>query len=145
MTCRTIRLTSVPAVIEHRVEASKRWESLYVRRRMTDRAYLTRISLFEFRGVTRSTRYMSRHFRRRAVAASHMADETRHPRVLLSIVSKARKILGRSLSNLVVSERSRWFAGVGEDYRETHDEQRSAGRYRPELRDTWLFDSVSHV
>ena len=123
MTRCTICLTNVPPVVEHCIEASQRRKPLYISRGMTDCADRTGISLFKLCGVTRSTWDMPRHFRRRAVAASHMANETRHPRVLLRVMSKSGEILGRLIANFVAIGCSRMFTGVRKNDRKTEDQQ----------------------
>ena len=143
MTCRTACLSNMSTVIEDCVKALQRRESLYVRRRVTDRTDRTRIPLREFSRVTRSTRNVSRHFRSRAVVASNMADETRHSRVLLRVMSKFRKVLSR-LVCVIVRGCGSWSAGIRENDHETEYEQRSADRYRPRQHFSF-FVSVCHV
>jgi len=119
MTRRAICLTHVSPVIEHRVETSKRRKTLYIGRRVTYHTDGARISLREFGGVTRRTRDVSRHFRFRSAGGSKMTDKTRHPSVLLRVVTKPREILSRLAVNVIVQGRGRWLGHVREKDPET--------------------------
>ena len=86
-------LAHMTPVIEHGIEASQRWKSLHTRRGVADRAdrvLITRRKLFR---VARCTRDVSRHLRRRAVVAPHMTHQAWKPRVLCSVMRKARVVL----------------------------------------------------